>query len=570
MKLRRKPGGTVFLVALLVGFLGLVGVARHHHAREVEAINARLLAVATGLTAEATPLLATLPLDGGAAAAAVRRWAAASAFRITLIDRDGHVVADSSTPPALLERLENYGARPEIVAARAGGVGTARRRSLTSDRPTLYAAAAVGGSEGTLGFVRAAAEEGELAFPWFAALVIVLCAGSAGAVAQAWEHAAYRRAARHLSLWSDLPSGADLESLAEDADRHFRCQREEAERAQQAMRAALAEVGEGVVLIDREARLRFANRAAEQLLGGTLAAGRKLVEAVRAPELMGAVHDTLERSTATFTTCAGADGAELAVRVCPLAHPVLAAALVLRDVRGERQLERARRALVADLAHELRTPLTVLAGLAEELAEEPALAEQAAALARQVKRLTAFAEDLEELAAIESGQVRLHLERVDLAAVARQVAGDLAGEASAAGVTLRVLGEGVWLESDAVRLAQVLTNLVSNGIRFNRRGGEVTVAVAAEGGDAVVTVKDTGVGIPAREIPFVFQRFYRVRRDEQTTGSGLGLAIVKHLMKVLGGTVHLNSQEDVGTTVTVRLPRADVTATAGASPTQPG
>lgn len=561
MKLRRTPGGAVFFATLLVGLVGLVGVVRQHHLAVVEAVHARLLAVATTLAAEIGPLLAASPVDLSACDATARRWAQASGFRVTMIDREGAVVADSRTPPALLERLDNHLTRPEIVTARATGVGTARRRSMTSDRKTLYGAAAVVSAEGPLGFVRAAAEEGKPAFPWFVALVIVLCAGSAGAVAQAWERAVYRRAARHLTLWSDLPTGADLESLAEDADRHFRSQREEAERAQQAMRAALAEVSEGVVLIDSHAELRYANRAAEKLLGCDLIAGRKLVEAVRAPELVGAVHATLEYGTATFTSCAGTDGAELSVRVCPLAHPLLAAALVLRDVRGEKQLERARRALVADLAHELRTPLTVLAGLAEEVSDEPALAELASALGRQVKRLTAFAEDLEELATIESGQVRLHLERLDLAAVARQVVADLAGEARAAGVTLGVRGEGVWVESDTVRLAQVLTNLVSNGIRFNRHGGEVTVAVSAEGGDAVVTVIDTGVGIPAREIPLIFQRFYRVRRDEQSTGSGLGLAIVKHLLNVLGGTIHLSSQEGVGTTAMVRLPIGKATAT---------
>lgn len=560
MRRRRTPGGPIFLATVLVGLAGLVGVVRQHHTAAVEAAQARLLAVATALAAEAGPLLAASPVDISACDATVRRWAGASGFRITMIDREGAVVADSWAPPALLERLGNHLSRPEIVSARATGVGTARRRSMTTDRETLYAAAAVVSAEGTLGFARAAAEEGKVAFPWVVALVIVLCAGSAGAMAQAWERAAYRRAARHLRLWSDLPTGADLASLAEDADRHFRSQREEAERTQQAMHAALAEVSEGVVLIDSYAQLRWANRAAEKLLGSDLVAGRKLVEAVRAPELVGAVRATLEHGTATFTSCAGADGAELSVRVCPLAHPLLAAALVLRDVRGEKQLERARRALVADLAHELRTPLTVLGGLAEEVADEPALAELAAALTRQVKRLTAFAEDLEELATIESGQVRLHLERLDLAAVARQVVADLASEANAAGVALGVRGEEVWVESDAVRLAQVLTNLVSNGIRFNRHGGEVNVAVGTEGGDAVVWVTDTGVGIPAREIPLIFQRFYRVRRDEQSGGSGLGLAIVKHLLNVLGGTIHLSSQEGVGTTVTVRLPQGGAAA----------
>lgn len=552
MKLRRKPGGSVFLAVVLVGFGGLVAMARERQEAELQATSARLLMVASKLAAEAAPLFAA-PAEEASAAA--RRWGAAAAARVTLIDRAGRVRVDSWSEPELIDRLDDQAGQEEIVQAAAMGVGTARRRSPTTDVPMLYTAAAVLGPEGKVGFVRVAVPAGKLPFPWLAALVVVLCAAVAGAVAQAFEHLTYRRVSRHLTLWSDLPVGADLESLAEDADRHFRAQREEAERAQQAMRAALAEVSEGVILLDSQARLRFANPAAEKLLGGRLGVGRGLIEAIRAPELMGAVQGALTQGHATFTSCAGADGAELAVRVCPLAHPVLAAAIVLRDVRGERQLERARRALVADLAHELRTPLTVLAGIAEELAEDPSQTEVAEALARQVSRLTAFAEDLEELAAIESGQVRLHWERVDLAAVARQVAADLASSAAAAGVSLTVNGGEVWLESDAVRLGQVLTNLVSNGIRFNRRGGEVTVTVTLEGEEAVATVCDTGVGIPAQEIPFVFQRFYRVRRDEQSAGSGLGLAIVKHLMKVLGGTVHLNSQEGVGTTVTVRLPR---------------
>lgn len=538
---------------MLVGMSGLVGVAWERHLAEREATTARLLVVATALAGQTTPLFSA-PLSE--ADATVRRWAESWSARITVIDAEGRVRADSWVNPELLGRLDNHGTRPEVVQAAKENVGTARRRSVTTGQPTLYAAAVVTGAQGRLGFLRAAAAERELAFPWLAALVVLLCAAAAGAVAQAWESITYRRVARHLTPWSDLPDGVDLESLAEDADRHFRAQREEAAQAQQAMRTALAEVSEGVVLIDASARLRCANRSAERLLGGALPAGRPLVEAVRAPELLDAVHGTLEQGIATFTTCGGAEGAELAVRVCPLAHPVLAAAIVVRDVRGERQLERARRALVADLAHELRTPLTVLAGLAEEIAEEPALGDTAAALARQVRRLTAFAEDLEELAAIESGQVRLHRERVDLHAVANQVVSDLSSEAAAAGVTLRVRGGEVWVESDAVRLAQVLTNLVSNAIRFNRRGGEATVSVSVEGNDAVVSVSDTGVGIPAQEIPFIFQRFYRVRRDEQSAGSGLGLAIVKHLMKVLGGTVHLTSQEEVGTTVTLRLPQA--------------
>jgi two-component system phosphate regulon sensor histidine kinase PhoR len=251
---------------------------------------------------------------------------------------------------------------------------------------------------------------------------------------------------------------------------------------------------------------------------------------------------------------------ELAVRVCALEHPVLAAAVVLRDVQEERQLERARRALVADLAHELRTPLTVLSGLAEEMGEAGPSAELGGTLTRQVTKLRAFAEELEELARIESGQLPLHLEEVDVAAVARQVLADLRGSADRAGVALRAEGGPATLRTDPVRLAQVLVNLVDNGIRYNRRGGHVTVRTAPSEGGVRIELEDDGIGIAAAEIGLVFQRFYRVRRRaEGEGGSGLGLAIVKHLVRALGGTVNLTSREGEGTLVTLLFPASNRT-----------
>jgi signal transduction histidine kinase len=228
---------------------------------------------------------------------------------------------------------------------------------------------------------------------------------------------------------------------------------------------------------------------------------------------------------------------------------------VLRDTREQRQLERSRRALVADLAHELRTPLTVLGALAEEFGESERDGELVASLARQVTRLRTFAEELEELTALESGQVRLHPERVDVAAVARQVTADLEAEARAAGVALAVAG-GAELETDPVRLGQVLTNLLENGVRYNRAGGHVEVRIETADDAVLIHVADDGIGIPAAELPLVFQRFYRVQRGAAPKGgSGLGLAIVKHLMRALGGTVQLSSREGAGTTVTLSFKR---------------
>ncbi|OFV79954.1 MAG: hypothetical protein A2Y78_11895 [Acidobacteria bacterium RBG_13_68_16] len=557
MRKRSSPGLLVGLSTLAVALAGLVTLEAMHRRQARHALEDRLR-LAVGVLAQYAPALFALPSEP--ADAEIRRWAAASGLRITLIASDGGVHADSWTLPGLLPRLENHLQRPEVVAARRGEVGVARRRSVTTDRPTTYVARLVGPIEHHPGFLRLAQEDARRSWPWGGMLVAMLVALAAGWLAERWAMRYHRAAAGHLRLWTELPADAELEAIAEEADRSFRATREELTREVDATRAALERVAEGVVLLDREGVVRFANVPAAHLLGDGLAAGHPLVEAVRVPEVLSAVQETLARGGVRHTSVTFPAGMELAVRVCALEHPELAVAVVLRDVREERQLERARRALVADLAHELRTPLTVLAGLAEELGEIGAGAGLAATLTRQVAKLRVFAEELEELARIESGQLRLHPEDVDAATIARQVLADLRDSAESAGVTLAAEGEPAALHADPVRFAQILSNLVDNGIRYNRRGGHVTVRTEPSEGGVRIEVEDNGVGIPATEIGLVFQRFYRVRRRaESEGGSGLGLAIVKHLVRALGGTVSLTSREGEGTLVTLLLPGAGPT-----------
>jgi signal transduction histidine kinase len=541
-------GGATFAAVLIVSML--VGL-RHEAALRAHDVDTLRRAV-EALALQAAPLFARSSVE---ADAEIRRWAAASGHRVTLIAADGRVHADSWTTPELLGRLENHAGRDEVVAAGRGEVGVAHRKSTTTDRPTTYVAQLVGSAERPLGYIRLARQWRPAVLPWSALLVALAGAAAAALAARQLEERRHRAAARHLADWSELPRDAELESLAEEADRRFRAEREELRREVEVLRAALGEVAEGVILLDGEARVHFANAAAARLCGVEPVAGHALVETSREPELLTAAESTLAERRITHASVTTMAGVELAVRVCPLQHPLLSAAVVLRDVRGERQLERARRALVADLAHELRTPVTVLAGLAEEMHETGRDGELAATLGRQVRRLRVFAEELEELAAIEAGHLRLHPESVDAAAVARQVCAELQPLAAARGVTVRLTGSPAPLRTDPVRLAQVLGNLVDNGIRYNRRGGTVTVDTAPEGDGVRVRVEDSGLGIPEADLPLVFQRFYRVRRgSEPDAGSGLGLAIVKHLVHALGGTVQLTSREDEGTQVTLHLP----------------
>jgi len=213
--------------------------------------------------------------------------------------------------------------------------------------------------------------------------------------------------------------------------------------------------------------------------------------------------------------------------------------------------EELRRRLVGDVAHELRTPLTHLRCELEAIQDGLASPDAAriGSLHEEVLHLGRLVEDLQDLALAEAGALRLDKERIDLGmAVARFV-----------GEQAEVVSEpGVVVDADAMRLRQVVLNLLSNATRHGPPGGRVTVRVATAGADATVAVSDEGPGIPAHELEQVFERFYRVdpARGRDAGGAGLGLAIVRRMVELHGGRVWAESAEGAGTTVTFTVPRA--------------
>lgn len=474
--------------------------------------------------------------------------------RLTLIAADGTVLADSRIPFNHLALLENHSQRPEVLGALAKGEAWAHRRSATTGLLTRYLALRVD-HDGQPLVVRVAQDQRPPEFPHRALLLLLLGGAAVGWAAQRLVAGWKRQVYQHLAPWCDLPADAETPAVAYEADRRFRRLREEAARELSACRQALACLTEGVVLLDRDQTVRFANPAAQTLLG-KLAEGSPLWEYCTNPEVLALMDGGGEGSGSRHGEVTH-NGRTLALTVVPLDHPVLAFALLVRDTSPQARFEAARRAFVADLAHELRTPVTVLGGILEELRERGNVPQLAEMLSRQVQRLSRFAADLEELVRIETGRLRLELAPVQLLELAREVAADFASQAEAQGVTVAVEGEPVTVVSDRMRLGQVLANLVDNAIRYNRPGGSVTVRVVGRGEGAELLVEDTGLGIPESEIPFVFQRLYRVRRGEgEASGSGLGLAIVKHLVARLGGTVQLASVLGQGTRVWIELPAA--------------
>jgi two-component system, OmpR family, sensor histidine kinase BaeS len=220
--------------------------------------------------------------------------------------------------------------------------------------------------------------------------------------------------------------------------------------------------------------------------------------------------------------------------------------------------EHLRRDLVADVAHELRTPIAVLQASHEALLDgvaEPTPA-QLASMSDEVLRLTRIVGDLQTLAEADAAALRLTRSREDLADVAAAAADSLAGRFEAAGITMvRTLTPAEVL-ADAGRLHQVITNLLTNALKFTPAGGQVTVDVHAADGLAVLRVSDTGPGIPAADLPRIFDRFWRGHGAARISGSGIGLAIAAQLTRAHGGELTAASTEGQGTQMTLTLPLA--------------
>jgi two-component system sensor histidine kinase BaeS len=220
--------------------------------------------------------------------------------------------------------------------------------------------------------------------------------------------------------------------------------------------------------------------------------------------------------------------------------------------------EQLHRNLVADVAHELRTPIAVLQAGHEALLDgvaEPAPA-QLASLRDEVLRLGRMVADLQTLAAAEAAALHLRRTTCDLAAIAAEAADSMAARFEAAGIRLERELAQAGINADPYRLHQVVTNLLTNALKFAPAGGRVTVRTAPRDGTAVLQVIDTGVGIPASDVPRIFERFWRGSQAPETPGSGIGLAVAAELTRAHGGQLTATSEPGQGTTMTLTLPRS--------------
>ncbi|HHN75335.1 MAG TPA: sensor histidine kinase [Acidobacteria bacterium] len=516
----------------------------------------------------------------------IESWGARLEARVSLIDAQGVVLADSRMGLEGLPLLENHAGRPEVIAALATGWGEAHRLSASTGESYFYLARLVSepappvilrlalperavtlarleylGSSVGLFFVSL------LAFTLLAYLGIRRLSRPVEKLADAAERIARGEKPAPLPATTADEVGrlADAVGRLRDA---LAARRSEMHRRQDLFDSVIGGVREGVLVIDARRRVRLVNATAQTICTvGEQPAGRLFTEVVRHPDLVEMIEQALERGEESRRSLRslGATASCYEVTCLPLrrngSRKAIGVVALLFDTTRLEALEATRQRFIGDLSHELKTPLTSIRAAATTLLEGAMNDPQAArrfleTIERHAERMADLVSDLSDLSRIETGAITLELETVDAAALAEEVATSLLPRYQDKELELQLDFDGpLEVQADRRRLEQVLVNLLDNAMKFNRQGGRVRIAGGRREGRVTITIEDTGLGIAAEDLGRVFQRFFRAdpSRSQEKGSTGLGLAIVRHLIKLHGGSVEVDSELGQGSTFTVTL-----------------
>jgi two-component system phosphate regulon sensor histidine kinase PhoR len=357
--------------------------------------------------------------------------------------------------------------------------------------------------------------------------------------------------------------GRVLDALAERLGTSEQKKRSRKDRLQ----TILDGMAEAVLVTDATGHIVLTNEVLSELVGFN-PEGKTAVEAIRHPDFHRAIEDAQRGVSGMLEIeieeLEGRPRRFLRASVSPLRNRQGVVA-VFHDVTAQRVSDQIRRDFVANAGHELRTPLTAIRGFAETLRagaiNDPASAQDFLdVILRHTRRLQALVDDLADLSRFAGVDLELTLGPVSVGAVLDEVVRGLEAQSNAKGlkVVCSGLGEAPRVLAEERALEQVLVNLVDNAIKYTPEGGEVRVGIVPQDGEVLIEVANTGPGIPAKHLPRIFERFYRVDagRSRALGGTGLGLSIVKHLVAKIGGRITVDSR-DGWTRFQLRVPEAD-------------
>lgn len=485
-------------------------------------------------------------------------------FRLSLIAKDGNVLYDTA---ADAESLENHGGREEIKQALESGEGESIRYSSTLLQKTIYCAKRLDDGR-VLRISVSRATVGAIAMGMISPIIAV----GVGALILSGVLAS-RLAKRIVEPLNrlDLEHPLDNDSYEELSPLLSRINKQRAQIAEQLaelrhrtdeFEQVTGNMKEGLVLIDTNENVLSINSAARNIFSAAEdCIGKSFLTVDRSRDLNAAIHSAFEHGHSEIHSDKNGRTYQFDISRIDSDGSAFGAVILLFDITDRESAEKLRREFTANVSHELKTPLQGIIGSAEliesgmvKAADMPRFVGH---IREEAQRLVSLVNDIIRLSQLDEGD-SLPMERVDLLAVAEEAAADLSEAAKASNISLLAEGESVFVFGIKRLLYEVIYNLGENAVKYNVENGNVLISVAKEENSAVLTVKDSGIGIAPEHQSRIFERFYRVDKSHSKAsgGTGLGLSIVKHAVQRHGGKIELESELGKGTTIRVILPAA--------------
>ncbi|MDD5004902.1 MAG: ATP-binding protein [Candidatus Omnitrophica bacterium] len=510
-------------------------------------------------------------------------------LRVTIIALDGKVLGDADLTREQLLAVENHAGRLEVKDALVKGFGVSRRFSYTIKTDMLYMAIPFGkgNDKGVLRFSVPLHDIGllearmhrvvgisiigilllSLGLTFLVSVFVSRPLSEMSTIAKAMAQGDFSKKASIRSRDEIGELAQSLNLMSEEIK--DKIEKINSERAK--LDLVLSSMFEGVIVTDDKEKIILMNPSLRKIFFvDTNPEGKKPLEVIRNTAvgemvdriLKGKQHLATEEITVNIP-----EEKILRVNGVPIMrnNRLEGAILVFHDITQLRRLEQIRQDFVANVSHELRTPISSIKGYAETLLEgalkdKDNAKEFISIIYQDSNRLANLINDLLDLSKIESGKMKMSLVSLDTVSVIKRAVTVIENQARAKSIALKInLAQGLpKIKADETRFSQVMINLLDNAIKYSSEGGSATISAKVVGDALQIDISDTGIGISEKDIPRIFERFYRVdkARSRELGGTGLGLSIVKHIVSAHGGQVWVKSELGLGSTFSFTIPLA--------------
>lgn len=538
----------VVICMFLVSTLPIIGVLYDYFSDvQFEKLEVQATLAAKGVSDEGYDYFSNLPTEG---------------YRITWIDKDGKVIYDSKSG----ETSENLAVFEDVKQALEQGFGKSSKHNQTATERELYYSKRL--NDGTV--VRLSDSQYSLftlTMSLFQPLIVIAAITMLLSIFLAYGLS--RKIVKPLNeLNLDNPmSNTEYEELnpllnrIDSQQKQLKYHSMELKRRQDEFQVVTDNMNEGLVLLSDRGEILSINHTAARLLSVSKhCVGQDIFKISDAKEIHSLLEKAREGTENELTIVKNDDIYQLNASPILSGDAVLGIVLLIFNITEKERAGKLRREFTANVSHELKTPLHSISGYAEILKSGMVKSEDVGRFSGQIyqeaQRLICLIDDIINLSRLDESSSELAYEKVELSNIAKEIVNQLTPEAELANVTLSFHGETAYVSGVERLLKVVLSNLCDNAIKYNVENGKVLVSVKNSQGSAVVSVKDTGIGIPQEHQERIFERFYRVDKShsKEVGGTGLGLSIVKHAVLLHNAEISLSSSVGKGTEITIKFP----------------